>query len=64
MVRQLILSTHDRRLATLLERKLRPVDDDRATRVYIFDGWSPDRGPNLIRSEVASEPEEIRVAAA
>lgn len=63
-IRQLILSTHDRRLANLLERKLRPVGNDRATRVYVFEGWTPDKGPNLMSSEVASEPAEIRVAAA
>jgi DNA repair exonuclease SbcCD ATPase subunit len=63
-LRQLIVSTHDRRLASLLERKLRPVGDDRATRVYNFEGWTPEDGPSLMRTEVASEPEELRVAAA
>lgn len=63
-LRQLILSTHDRRLANLLERKLRPVGDDRATHVYVFDGWTPNEGPAVTQSEVASEPEEIRIVAA
>jgi DNA repair exonuclease SbcCD ATPase subunit len=63
-LRQLILSTHDRRLASLLERKLRPVGEDRPTRVYVFDGWTPNGGPELISTDVPREPEEIRLAVA
>ena len=40
------------------------VGDDGATSVYLFEGWSPEGGPVLKPSEVAGEPEEIRVAAA
>jgi len=63
-LRQLLLSTHDPRLASLLERKLRPVGNDRATRIYLFEGWTPDDGPDVTPSEVAAEPEEISVAVA
>jgi hypothetical protein len=51
-LRRLILSTHDRRLANLLERKLRPVGDDRATRVYAFEGWTPHEGPVVVCKEI------------
>lgn len=37
--RQLVLSTHDRRFAGLLERKLAPRHPDQATRVIRFTGW-------------------------
>ena len=63
-LRQLLVSTHDARLASLLERKLRPVGDDRRTRVYAFEGWTPAEGPVVTPGEVPGEPEEIRVAAA
>lgn len=38
--RQLIIATHDRRLASLLERKLAPRSDDEATVINEFVGWS------------------------
>lgn len=37
--RQLIVSTHERRLAGLLERKLAPRQEDETTRVIRFTGW-------------------------
>ena len=37
--RQLILSTHDRRFATLLARKLAPRRRDQTTKVIRFTGW-------------------------
>jgi predicted ATPase len=46
--RQLIISTHDRRLAALLERKLAPRLDGEQTRVIEFRAWTR-RGPQLER---------------
>jgi DNA repair exonuclease SbcCD ATPase subunit len=63
-LRQLLVSTHDSRLANLLQRKLRPVGNDRATRVYVFTDWTPEAGPTITHDDVNAEPEEIRVAAA
>ncbi len=37
--RQLIVSTHERRLSSLLERKLAPRDDAARTKVIRFTGW-------------------------
>lgn len=42
--RQLIVTTHDRRFAAVLERKLAPREEGRTTRVLHFTGWRPD-GP-------------------
>lgn len=63
-LRQLLVSTHDRRLAQLLQRKLRPVGGDRKTSVLSFAGWTPDEGPTVEPSDVPAEPEEFRIAAA
>jgi DNA repair exonuclease SbcCD ATPase subunit len=53
--RQLVVSTHDRRLASLLERKLLPREAEEQTRVLRFTGW--DRtGPTIESSEVEYEP--------
>lgn len=37
--RQLMVSTHDDRLAGLLQRKLRPIGTDQRTTVITFEGW-------------------------
>jgi energy-coupling factor transporter ATP-binding protein EcfA2 len=44
--RQLILSTHDRRYASLLRRKLAPREADTRTLSYEFEGWTR-RGPRV-----------------
>jgi DNA repair exonuclease SbcCD ATPase subunit len=62
-LRQLFLSTHDRRLASLVQRKLRPVGDDRSTRVYSFADWTPE-GLTIEESDVVAEPEEFRIVTA
>jgi predicted ATPase len=38
--RQLIVSTHDRRLASLLERKLAPPVVGKSTRLVEFKAWT------------------------
>ncbi len=50
--RQLILSTHDRRFASLLRRKLAPREADARTLSYEFAGWTR-RGPSV---NTTSEP--------
>jgi DNA repair exonuclease SbcCD ATPase subunit len=62
-LRQLLVSTHDRRLANLLQRKLRPVGDDGNTRIFSFSDWS-EEGPVVEVDEIQAEPAEFRVAAA
>jgi exonuclease SbcC len=62
-LRQLVVSTHDRRFTSLLQRKLRPVGDDGRTRVYAFSDWS-ENGPVVEPDEVRTEPVEFRVTAA
>jgi DNA repair exonuclease SbcCD ATPase subunit len=48
--RQLILTTHDRRFAALLARKLAPRVTDTRTILHEFEGWTAD-GPELRTSE-------------
>jgi len=62
-LRQLLVSTHERRLAHLIQRKLRPVGNDGRTRVLSFSDWS-ESGPVVETDEVRNEPEQFRVAAA
>lgn len=62
-LRQLIVSTHDRRFTNLLQRKLRPVGDDGRTSVFEFSDWS-ESGPVVEPDEVRTEPTEFRVAVA
>jgi hypothetical protein len=52
--RQLILSTHDRRFADLLERKLAPRTTEQRTRVIRFTGWDRS-GPSAESHEVDPE---------
>ncbi len=53
--RQLIVSTHDDRLAGLLERKLRPVGTHQRTTVLNFDGWEPEGPVVTVRDVVADD---------
>ncbi len=62
-LRQLVVSTHDRRFANLLQRKLRPVGDDGRSRVFSFSDWT-ESGPVVETDDVRTEPEQFRVAAA
>lgn len=52
--RQLIISTHDRRLASLLRRKLAPRLPDQRTLTLEFSSWGPP-GPNVDAKVVESE---------
>lgn len=47
--RQLLLTTHDRRFADVLVRKLSPRDSDQTLIVHDFEGWT--RNGPVIRSE-------------
>jgi hypothetical protein len=52
--RQLVVSTHEERLAGLLERKLAPRSPQQRTRVLRFTGWDRD-GPTIDQTDVESE---------
>ena len=49
--RQLIVTTHDRRFAEVLLRKLAPRQDTERTVVVEFEGWTRE-GPRIKTSEV------------
>jgi hypothetical protein len=53
--RQLRVSTHDVRFATLPPRKLRPVAKDGRTIVIELDGWTR-QGPTVKTREIRSDP--------
>lgn len=55
--RQLIVSTHDPRLAGLLERKLAPRRENEKTRLLRFIAWSR-RGPIIDPAEVAPQVDQ------
>lgn len=58
--RQLMVSTHDDRLAGLLERKLRPVGGTQRTTVITFEGW--DRaGPRVQTRDVVPDIAPLRL---
>lgn len=59
--RQLFVSTHDRRFADLLARKLRPVEDGERTRVIELGAWSRE-GPSIEESDFKPDPERMRIA--
>ena len=61
--RQIILSTHDSRLAGLLKRKLRPVEPEHTTRVYHFADWTRS-GPEIRESELEHDESPMRLVAA
>lgn len=62
--RQLVLATHDRRFAALLERKLTPTSEHESTMVIEFSGWSRS-GPiiDVRRLNVAASPGTLSVIA-
>ena len=61
--RQLMVSTHDSRFASLLERKLRPVSASQRTVLVELSGWSSE-GPIAEQRDVARDMVPIRIAAA
>ena len=61
--RQLMVSTHDSRFASLLERKLRPVSEAQRTILVQLKGWSSE-GPTVTQRDVNADLVPIRIAAA
>ncbi len=61
--RQLMVSTHDSRFASLLERKLRPISSSQRTIRVELSGWSSE-GPVVDQFEVEPDLIPIRMAAA
>lgn len=61
-VRQVIVSTHDDRLASLLARKLRPVHERQRTRLIELSAWTRE-GPRVEQSDVPSDFAPLRLAA-
>ncbi len=61
--RQLMVSTHDSRFASLLERKLRPVSESQRTILVELNGWSSE-GPSVAQRDVVRDLVPIRIAAA
>ena len=61
--RQLMVSTHDSRFASLLERKLRPISDSQRTVRVELSGWSSE-GPVVDQFDVQPDLLPIRMAAA
>ncbi len=57
--RQVVISTHDKRLGMLLERKLAPRVDEEAIRVVEFGAWSED-GPLLNQRQVTGASSSAR----
>lgn len=60
--RQILISTHDPRLAALLERKLRPVKASQETRVFNFVDWTRDGPETETRTLDVSEPRRLVTA--
>ena len=61
--RQLMVSTHDSRFASLLERKLRPVSDNQRTILVELSGWSSE-GARVTQRDIVPDLIPIRIAAA
>ena len=60
--RQVIVSTHDERLAELLERKLRPVGPGERTIRIDLEGWTTD-GPSVSSTDVTPDVAPLRLVA-
>lgn len=60
--RQVVVSTHDERLANLLERKLRPVSVSQRTVRIDLRGWTPE-GPSVEQKELAQDTVQLRLVA-
>ena len=61
--RQLMVSTHDSRFASLLERKLRPISDSQRTVRIELSGWTSE-GPMVDQIDIERDLVPIRMAAA
>ena len=61
--RQLMVSTHDSRFASLLERKLRPVSVSQRTILVELSGWTS-IGPNVSQRDIARDMIPNRIATA
>ena len=61
--RQLMISTHDSRFASLLERKLRPISISQRTVRVELSGWNS-TGPLVTQTDVERDSTPIRIAAA
>ena len=60
--RQVVVSTHDDKLGTLLARKLRPIRAEDRTIVITLRNWSP-KGPHVLTRVVDRESTDLRVVA-
>ncbi len=60
--RQVVVSTHDERLANLLERKLRPVSAGQRTVRIDLRGWTPE-GPSVDQKELPQDTVQLRLVA-
>lgn len=58
--RQVIVSTHDERLAGLLSRKLRPVAGEDRTRVIKLEAWGRE-GPSVEQTDVPPDVSPLRL---
>lgn len=61
--RQVLVSTHDERLAALLCRKLRPVTPIGRTRVVRFEDWTRD-GPLVEQYDIPADSAPLKLVAA
>jgi DNA repair exonuclease SbcCD ATPase subunit len=61
-VRQVVVSTHDEKLAGLLARKLRPVDPTQRTRTIALEGWTRE-GPTVRQDDIGTDPSPLRLVA-
>jgi hypothetical protein len=59
--RQLIITTHDARFGSLLERKLRALNGQRTVRIDL-EGWSR-HGPTVSQRDVPAEQQPLRLVA-
>jgi hypothetical protein len=60
--RQVIVSTHDERLAALLARKLRPVSEGEQTRLIRLQAWSRE-GPVVEQEAIPADVPPLRLVA-
>lgn len=60
--RQVIVSSHDERLATLLARKLRPVSEDESAHLIRLSGWTRE-GPSVSQEAIRPDVPPLRLVA-
>jgi DNA repair exonuclease SbcCD ATPase subunit len=61
--RQVLVSTHDEQMASLLQRKLRPVRPHSRTHVIRLEGWSR-TGPRVLQERLETERAGLRLVSA